>query len=135
MHPTIYAAKQLVKEISDERGLVLFCDLHGHSRQQNVFMYGCNNAAARLKFRLFPFMLSKINPNFEFLSCKFGVQPSKEGTSMIALYKLLEEQNPCIFTLESTFAGLDYGEDTGYHMTTSMLQRMGRDLCRTLLLH
>lgn len=42
IHPTIYHVKKLVKEVHQERGLLMFCDLHGHSRKQNVFMYGCN---------------------------------------------------------------------------------------------
>lgn len=42
LHPTIFHAKRLIKQVHEERGLVLFCDLHGHSRKQNVFMYGCN---------------------------------------------------------------------------------------------
>ena len=25
--------------------IILYCDLHGHSRKHNVFMYGCNTAA------------------------------------------------------------------------------------------
>lgn len=42
IHPTIYFVKKMVKEVHQERGVALFCDLHGHSRKQNVFMYGCN---------------------------------------------------------------------------------------------
>ena len=45
IHPTIYATKKLAKQLHLERGVVLFCDLHGHSRKQNVFMYGCDNRA------------------------------------------------------------------------------------------
>lgn len=26
-----------------EREVVVFCDLHGHSRKLNVFIYGCEN--------------------------------------------------------------------------------------------
>mmetsp|Transcript_23064 Transcript_23064/g.22456 ORF Transcript_23064/g.22456 Transcript_23064/m.22456 type:complete len:243 (+) Transcript_23064:235-963(+) len=43
LHPTIYHTKRLVKALHAERGCVMYCDLHGHSRKQNVFMYGCNN--------------------------------------------------------------------------------------------
>jgi murein tripeptide amidase MpaA len=43
IHPTIYSTKNLVKESHEERGVFLFCDLHGHSRKHNVFMYGCHN--------------------------------------------------------------------------------------------
>ena len=40
LHPTIYNAKQLVRKMKEERDLVLFCDIHGHSRKKNIFM--CN---------------------------------------------------------------------------------------------
>jgi murein tripeptide amidase MpaA len=33
IHPTIYHVKKLVKEVYLERGVALFCDLHGHSRK------------------------------------------------------------------------------------------------------
>ena len=39
LHPTIFSVKNLVKAA---KNLVMFCDLHGHSRKQNVFMYGCD---------------------------------------------------------------------------------------------
>lgn len=42
LHPTIYALKKLCKKIQEERSLLMYCDLHGHSRKQNVFMYGCD---------------------------------------------------------------------------------------------
>ena len=37
-HPTIYHAKQLIKKTKEERDLVLYCDIHGHSRKKNIFM-------------------------------------------------------------------------------------------------
>jgi murein tripeptide amidase MpaA len=33
LHPTIFHVKKLVKEVYQERGIVMFCDLHGHSRK------------------------------------------------------------------------------------------------------
>lgn len=50
-----------------EREVVLYCDLHGHSRKQNVFIYGCEsretNNCQRLQERVFPAMLSKNAPD------------------------------------------------------------------------
>lgn len=48
-----------------EAEVVLYCDFHGHSRKQNVFIYGCENKhlpGERLKERIFPAMLSKNDP-------------------------------------------------------------------------
>ena len=79
-------------------------------------------------------MLSKISKYFDFTSCRFGVQKSKESTARVSVYKELGDC-PNIFTLESTFAGVDQGDLKGLHMNTSMFEDMGRDLCRTILVH
>lgn len=50
--------------------ILLYCDLHGHSRKHNVFMYGNNTseveaedgigaAQAYLRERLFPWLMSQ----------------------------------------------------------------------------
>jgi murein tripeptide amidase MpaA len=39
-HPTIFAMKNIIKTMQTERELLLYCDLHGHSRKKNMFMYG-----------------------------------------------------------------------------------------------
>ena len=108
LHPTIFHTKRLVKQIHQERTLVLYCDLHGHSRKQNVFMYGCNNKNNPGECRIFPFILSKMNPYFCYEYSRFGVQKSKEQTARVALYKELKNV-PNIYTMESSFAGLDMG--------------------------
>lgn len=49
-----------------EREIIVYCDLHGHSRKQNVFIYGCenrHNPEKRLKERVFPLMLNKNAPD------------------------------------------------------------------------
>ena len=50
----------------EERDITLYCDLHGHSRKQNVFIYGCENRydpLKRLRERVFPVMISKNAPS------------------------------------------------------------------------
>lgn len=37
--------------------------------------------------------------------------------------------------MESTFAGIDFGKDKGYHLSTLMLESLGRDLCRTVIVY
>lgn len=44
----------------------MYCDLHGHSRKEDVFIYGCENNGVpdkRLRERIFPMMLSKNAPD------------------------------------------------------------------------
>ena len=41
LHPEIYYTKALIRFTHWERKVLLYADLHGHSRKQNSFMYGC----------------------------------------------------------------------------------------------
>ena len=52
----------------------------------------------------------------------------------MSVYKELKTC-PNIFTMESTFSGLDFGDRKGQHMTTCDFEQMGADLCRTLLIY
>ncbi|KAA0197820.1 Cytosolic carboxypeptidase 2 [Fasciolopsis buskii] len=40
--PTVWHIRQLVQSCKNACQDVIYCDLHGHSRQNNVFMYGCD---------------------------------------------------------------------------------------------
>jgi hypothetical protein len=106
IHPTIYHTKRMIKSLHNERGVLIFCDLHGHSRKQNVFMYGCNNPRIPEECRIFPYVMSKLSPFFSMDYSRFGVQKSKESTARVSLYKELKTC-PNIFTMESSFSGLD----------------------------
>mmetsp|Transcript_40431 Transcript_40431/g.61677 ORF Transcript_40431/g.61677 Transcript_40431/m.61677 type:complete len:100 (-) Transcript_40431:348-647(-) len=91
-----------------ERGVLLYCDLHGHSRKLNSFFYGCNRAAnggfnSWTKVRLLPRILAGLNPVFDLTSCKFKVEKSKFGTGRVVVWKQFEVTNS--FTLENSFYG------------------------------
>ena len=70
LHPTIYAAKKMILELQAERDMVFFCDLHGHSKKKDVFIYGCNDNENPTKTRVFPLILSKLCPLFSFEKSK-----------------------------------------------------------------
>ena len=40
--PTIYYAKKIIRSMTEDRELAFFCDLHAHSIQKDIFMYGCS---------------------------------------------------------------------------------------------
>ncbi|KAM6960522.1 cytosolic carboxypeptidase 2 [Aplochiton taeniatus] len=132
--PCVWYTRNMVKRLLTERDIVLYCDFHGHSRKNNVFMYGCDNrddAASRLHERVFPLMMSKnANDKFSFRSCKFRVQKSKEGTGRITMWRLGIRNS---YTLESTFGGSTLGDRKGTHFTTCDLKSLGYYFCDTLL--
>ena len=39
----------MIKRLNAERQVVVYCDLHGHSRKNNIFIYGCENKHDRSK--------------------------------------------------------------------------------------
>jgi len=81
-----------VCSLLEEREVVLYCDLHGHSRHQNIFIYGCENRAdpqRRFHERVFPYMLSRNALDmFNYKNCRFHVQKSKEGTGRVVVWNM-----------------------------------------------
>jgi cytosolic carboxypeptidase protein 2/3 len=69
--------------------VILVCDMHGHSRKQNIFMYGCDTKTESESCRVLPYILSKLSPLFDYNESRFGVQQSKEATARVALFKEL----------------------------------------------
>jgi len=57
--------KNMLEAFKKDHQVIIYCDLHGHSRKPNVFMYGCTadpNMASMSNFieeRLFPWMMSQ----------------------------------------------------------------------------
>lgn len=132
--PPIWHVTNMVRKLLEERDITLYCDLHGHSRKQNVFIYGCENRfdpLKRLRERVFPVMISKNAPTkFSFEGCKFKIQKSKEGTGRIVMWNLGIMNS---FTMEATFCGSSLGKRAGYHFNTEDFESMGYHLCDTLL--
>jgi hypothetical protein len=113
LHPTIFHCKKELEKLHKERSVLLYCDLHGHSRKKNSFIYGCNRAAnggfnSWTKVRLLPRILARNSHVFDINSCKFKVEKSKMGTARVVIWKDFEVTNS--FTLENSFYGYDYGE-------------------------
>jgi hypothetical protein len=132
LHPSIYHTKMLIKKFQEDREVFLVCDIHGHSRKKNIFMYG-NSVPKNDKYkeRVFPFVLEKQADTFSFADCSFAVQKSKEATARVVVWKEMGIQNS--FTLEASFCGADFGRYADLHFNTDMLQEIGHRFCETIL--
>ncbi|XP_075458633.1 cytosolic carboxypeptidase 3 isoform X6 [Ascaphus truei] len=134
--PSIWFTRNMIKRVLEEREILLYCDLHGHSRKQNVFMYGCNDKRARaegihLPQRIFPLMISKNCPDkFFFPGCKFKVQRKKGGTGRVVMWKMGIRNS---YTMEATFCGSTLGKRRGTHFSTKDLESLGYHFCDALL--
>jgi hypothetical protein len=93
-HPTIYHARAMLQMLASSGRLSLFVDMHGHSRRESAFVYGCEPAAGpaaaagkkgstpasvqltaeadaerrrcALRVRLLPYLLGKREPLFSY---------------------------------------------------------------------
>jgi hypothetical protein len=88
-----------------EYGNVLaFIDLHGHSRKKSVFSYGNYYPIHHenyLKIRMLPKILSEKTSMFRFFSSRFKIEPSKEKTARVVLWR--EHNIINCFTIEASF--------------------------------
>ncbi|XP_049312236.1 cytosolic carboxypeptidase Nna1 isoform X3 [Bactrocera dorsalis] len=133
-YPSIWYTKAMVKRLIDEYKVVLYCDMHAHSRKHNIFVYGCENKRnpeKKLTEQVFPLMLHKnVADKFSFESCKFKVQRSKEGTGRIVVWMLGITNS---YTIEASFGGSSLGSRKGTHFHTADYEHMGKAFCETLL--
>lgn len=116
LHPVCSAVKKLVRSFAKEREVILFCDLHGHSRRKNVFMYGNNIREEPHATRVFPYIMSKLCDFFSFEQSRFSISKTKEGTARVAMFKELNIAN--VFTMEASFCGADRGKTKDMHFNT-----------------
>ncbi|XP_059144861.1 cytosolic carboxypeptidase 2-like isoform X19 [Physella acuta] len=133
-YPSVWHTKMMIRKLLLEREVIVYCDLHGHSRRQNVFIYGCEqNQNPNKKFheRIFPSMLSRNTPEkFCYKSCKFKVQKSKEGTGRVVMWNMGIMNS---YTMEATFCGSSLGKKKGFHFNQHDFEMMGFHFCDTLL--
>ncbi|KAM6202249.1 LOW QUALITY PROTEIN: cytosolic carboxypeptidase 3 [Rhynchocyon petersi] len=133
--PSVWYTRNMISRLMEKREVILYCDLHGHSKKENIFMYGCDGSSRSktlyLQQRIFPLMLSKNCPDkFSFLACKFNIQKSKEGTGRVVMWRMGIRNS---FTMEATFCGSTLGNKRGTHFNTKDLESMGYHFCDSLL--
>lgn len=91
MHPQIHEIKRRISLYKSNFKIDCCFDLHGHSKQYNIFCYSCKDN--QYSCRLFPLIVSKINPVFYFPYCTFGISKYKESTARATIYKLVKCEN------------------------------------------
>ena len=92
-------------------GLLAHIDLHAHANKTGIFMFGNYHVteSQRIQNALYPWILSRICPLFEFESCDFAAEnmismsegKSRLGTGRVAIYKATNAIN--VYTLETHF--------------------------------
>ena len=141
-HSTIFHTKLMIEELMQDRDIVLFCDLHGHSRKKNVFLYGCDArswnrklsstaAPVALSERVFPMLMDEKSQSFALRYCRFKVQRSKSSTGRVVCWRQMGIHNS--YTVEASFCSADEGDQVGIHFGISALEGIGKCLCLSVL--
>ncbi|CAG0884092.1 unnamed protein product [Darwinula stevensoni] len=136
--PIIWHLKNLIRRLCDETNnyggqLFLYCDLHGHSRKHNIFMYGCEGKGeGDLSEQIFPLLLSHSAPHmFSFESCRFHIRKEKEGTGRVVTWAMGVKN---AYTLEASLGGTTLKGKPGRHFSTCDYKEMGKHFCDAILM-
>ena len=76
--------------MQQERELFLYCDLHGHSRKKNTFVYGPEvplHHDKYYKMRIIPKLIADETSKFRYFSCKFRHEQSKLKAARIVMWR------------------------------------------------
>ncbi|KFV65797.1 Cytosolic carboxypeptidase 3, partial [Dryobates pubescens] len=133
-YPSVWHTRSMIKRVMEERDVFLYCDIHGHNKKQNVFMYGCeskqHSKAPHVHPRLFPLLLSKSCPDkFSFPDCRFRVRKSREGTGRVVMWKMGINNS---YTLEASICGSKLGCRQMTHFDMKDLESIGQHFCDAL---
>ncbi len=74
-HPQIYDIKKKIANYAKKWKIESCFDLHGHSKNYNIFCYSCKNNPYTC--RILPYLIQSHNRTFYFPSCTFGISRGK----------------------------------------------------------
>mmetsp|Transcript_13479 Transcript_13479/g.11544 ORF Transcript_13479/g.11544 Transcript_13479/m.11544 type:complete len:495 (+) Transcript_13479:437-1921(+) len=131
LHPTIFSTKLMLKKMKEERDLILYCDIHGHSRKKNIFMYGCQGKDTKRKELIFPMLYRNNCDFFSIKDSSFNIQKDKESTARVNIWRELNILN--CYTLEISFCGPDFGKFEYLHFNYDMFREMAVTFCHSIL--
>ena len=107
LHPTIYYTKKMMQAFHEKHSVEVFCDMHGHTKKQNVFIYGCSEKSIdyldmrkNLCVKVLPILMEN-NPFFKYADCHFRMESLKMSTARIVMYREIEIFNS--YTMEASF--------------------------------
>ncbi len=115
--------KKIIRSVARECTLVFYCDMHGHSKNRDVFIYGNTDSTSPSQYRLFPIVLSRLCPAFSLAASCFQVERTKLTTARVTVWKEFELYN--VFTLEASF----FGSTTNRHYEVEDYMDIGRKVC------
>lgn len=141
LHPTIYYAKKMIEVFGEQHKIMMSCDMHGHSKKRNIFMYGCAKKSTdclevrkNIMAKVVPYVMGLKSKFFNFRNCHFRIEKSKASTARIVICSEFGIVHS--YTMEASFFGplnKEFLMDN-YHTTEKDLETVGEELCKTCLI-
>ena len=129
--PTILALKNRLQYLISKGGYItMYCDLHGHSKLLNSFVYACPSTLTQAsRVRDIPRLIARRCLFFDYRQCSFRVESDRLTTARVVVWKELKASNS--FTLETSMFGYIIGEDVKVFTEDDYL-RIGEALLEAL---
>ena len=127
LFPEILNTKEMISKMANERNVDLVVDMHGHSGQYNIFIYGNYIKGQPRVTKLYPYLLGKNSDCFFYSLCKFKMQKFKRGTARLSIFNDIGPL-PNVVTIEASVAGTNSGKFKNLHWNSQRLMTMGRDV-------
>ncbi|KAM3140512.1 hypothetical protein pb186bvf_007324 [Paramecium bursaria] len=134
-HKHILEIKRYISSLLRQgKDIKLFLDIHGHSKKQNAFFFGCRGTNGPIECRIFPKICEKISKYFSFQDCTFYIEAYKQKTARATIFKMLQHYRPNtthnVLTLEVSFFGF---RDQQFALDD--LHQIGHDTVRAMELY
>jgi len=129
-HPTIYHAKAMIKKLKEDRDVLVYVDIHNHSKKKNIFFYGCNSSNAKRIEHVLPLLMEKNCCVFSYKDCSFALQKCKESTARMVNWKEFKIDH--CFTLEMSFCSADYGIYEYIHFNLQLFYEIAFNLIQSI---
>ena len=129
LHPTVTALKTLITRVWKEHDIIAFLDLHAHSKQKGVFMYGPHYPLHNEKYykmRVLPKLICGKSQVFRYASCKFRNERSKRKAARLVIWKEFKLANS--YTVEASFYGFLTAERTTMSFNEELMLDAGKGI-------
>lgn len=108
-HPAIHSLKELLRNLTAEKAEIkVYCDLHGHSKRYDSFIYACHHVLNAThdswnSTRMLTKIMARTCSSFDYHQCSFEIKPDKVNTARVVIWKEFKVMHS--FTLETSIYG------------------------------
>ncbi|KAI8999733.1 hypothetical protein BC832DRAFT_197102 [Gaertneriomyces semiglobifer] len=102
----VWWVRELVRRCKQRSNVSMSLDIHAHSQQKNIFLFGCGSFDDEGLERTFPSYLATHTPFFSLHQSHNATPPQKRSTNRVVFHHDLGIDS---FTLEASYCGTDLG--------------------------